>query len=104
MGFEYLSSGGLLESGASAAGIYFFIEIFCQRVKTAEEIISKLKMTPAFKKRYQNNINNNYDILYNSISFQQFSALGREGMVKYISKSLIALAKNGVIKTIKPYL
>jgi len=58
-------------------------------------------MTPAFKKRYQNNINNNYDILYNSISFQQFSALGREGMVKYISKSLIALAKNGVIKTIK---
>jgi len=33
MGFEYLSSGGLLESGASAAGIYFLLKYSVSELK-----------------------------------------------------------------------
>lgn len=103
MGFEYLTVADLEDSGANEPGIYFFMEIFCARVKTAENIASNLKISPVFKERYTKSVAN-CEVIYKSLPFSEFAALGRQGMVKYISRSLLDLEKQGVIKEIKKYL
>lgn len=103
MGFTYVDNTEINEVGVNTAGIYFVIDVICNRVKIADNIISKIKINPAFKRQYMSGTINR-EIAYKTIFFPEFVNLGREGMIKYILKSFNDIEKTDIIKAIRPYL